>query len=122
MLARSGAGIGINVNQRVFDEWLPNPTSMALETDRTFDRRDVLQRFYARLMERFEQLREGGREALQRDYHARIYRLDTPATYTLPDGTRFAGTIRGVGPSGELSIETPDGIKKFLFHEVSFVI
>lgn len=123
MLVRSGVGIGLNVSQRVFDDWVPNPTSMALETGRDHDRREVLERFYARLTERFEALKSGGNEKLRRDYHSKIYRLDTPALYELPDGTRFTGTIRGVGPGGELIIETPDGEKKqYLYREVSFVI
>ncbi len=44
-LGRSVAGIGINVNQRVFDPALPNPVSMALAAGRTFDREEVLERF-----------------------------------------------------------------------------
>ncbi len=123
MLRRSGAGIGINVNQRVFDEWLPNPTSMSLETGRGFDRREVLERFIGCLTERFEALKvTHARETLRRDYHKLLYRLDTPALFSLPDGERFTGTIRGTGPGGELIIETAGGTKTFLFHEVSFVI
>jgi BirA family biotin operon repressor/biotin-[acetyl-CoA-carboxylase] ligase len=122
MLARSSAGVGINVNQRVFDDWIPNPTSMALEAGCTFELREVLERFYARLMERYEALREGGREELARDYHARIYRLDTPARFALPDGSEITGTIRGVEPGGELVVETPGGVKKYLYREISFII
>ncbi len=123
MLSRSGAGIGINVNQRIFDEWLPNPTSMALETGHAFDPGEVLERFHARLMERYEMLRDGRREEMQRDYHSKIYRLDTPALYLLPDGTQFTGTIRGVKPGGELVMETDGGeMKNFLYREVLFVI
>lgn len=122
MLARSGAGIGVNVNQKRFDKWLPNPTSMALETGREYDRREVLERFCAKLAERFETLKTGDREALQRDYHSKIYRLDTPARFALPDGTEFTGTIRGVGPGGELAVESHDGIKNYLYREVSFII
>lgn len=143
MLVRSGVGIGINVNQRVFEDWLPNPTSMALEAGRelspsqyaftaccygrrpiveTFDRREVLERFYYLLMARFEALKYGAREVLQCDYHSRIYRLDTLAQYILSDGTRFNATIRGVGPGGELLLETPVGVKKYLYREVTFII
>lgn len=123
MLRRSGAGIGINVNQREFDPSLPNPTSMTLETGAVYDLRDVLERFYGRLMERFEALRRsGGEESLQREYHGRLYRLGTEARFALPDGTTFRGTIRGVELSGGLSMDTPDGPRRFLFHEISFVI
>lgn len=122
MLARSGVGIGINVNQTEFDPELPNPTSMALETGREFDLRGVLERFLARLTERFEALRAGEREGLLVDYHSKIYRLDTPARYALPDGSQFTGTIRGVGAGGELVVDDGAAIRTFLFREISFVI
>ncbi len=122
MLARSGVGVGINVNQKEFDPELPNAGSMALATGCDLDRGEVLERFYARLSERFEALKSGRREALQRDYHANIYLLGVEADYALPDGTRFKGTIRGVEPGGELLIETREGLKKFLYREVSFII
>lgn len=122
MLSRSGVGIGLNVNQRVFDEWLPNPTSMALETGHTHDRREVLERFYARLTERLEALKAGRRDGILADYHSRIYRLDTPARFALPDGTEFVGTIRGVGSGGELLIDDGTKVSSFLFREVSFII
>jgi len=122
MLSRSGVGVGLNVNQTVFDEWLPNPTSMALETGRTYDRREVLERFYFRLMGRLEVLKADRRDEILADYHARIYRLDTPARFTLPDGTEFVGTIRGVGSGGELLIDDGTTLRSFLFREVSFVI
>lgn len=122
MLSRSGAGIGINVGQREFDDWLPNPTSMSLETGRDYDRREVLERFYTRLMPCMEVLKTGGRETVRREYHAKLYRLDTPAQYLLPDGARFTATIRGVATGGGLQLDTPDGMKTFLFHEVLFVI
>jgi BirA family biotin operon repressor/biotin-[acetyl-CoA-carboxylase] ligase len=126
MLKRSGVGVGINVNQRIFDEWLPNPTSMVREmkTSYNLDRHEVLERFVARLTERFEALRAGRREELQNEYHKKIYRLDTPARFALPDGAEFTGIIRGVGSGGELLIEdaVSGAQKSFLFREVSFII
>ncbi len=120
MLARSGVGIGINVNQRVFDSALPNPTSMAVELGREVDRGEVLRRACECVMRRVEQLREGD---FQREYHSRIYRLDELAEYELANGERFRGTIRGVRPGGGLVVELQDGtVREFLFREVSFVI
>lgn len=153
MLARSGVGVGVNVCQRIFDPSLPNPTSMALELERlgleggsrggTLDRREVLERFHGRLMERVEELRAactasdfgsphpptGGaddfrrKSQLQAEYHSKIYRLDTPAEFELPDGERFTGTIRGVAPLGELLVEHPDGtVRGYLYREIAFII
>jgi BirA family biotin operon repressor/biotin-[acetyl-CoA-carboxylase] ligase len=124
MLSRSGVGIGINVNQTRFEAWLPNPTSMALELGREVDRREVLTRFHERLMARFSSLRAGGGEALTKEYHSKLYLLDTPWRFALHDGSEFCGTIRGVAPGGELRVE--DAVsgeeKQYLFKEISLII
>lgn len=122
-LARTVAGIGLNVNQKAFSDDLPNPISMAQATGREFDREEVLQTVATSLMARYEQLREGGAKELQADYHQRLYRLGQEHCYALPDGGRFRGIIRGVEPTGALRIENERGeLLSFLFKEVEFVI
>lgn len=122
-LARTVAGIGLNVNQKAFSDDLPNPISMAQATGREFDREEVLQTVATSLMARYEQLREGGAKELQADYHQRLYRLGQEHCYALPDGSRFRGIIRGVEPTGALRIENEGGeLLSFLFKEVEFVI
>jgi BirA family biotin operon repressor/biotin-[acetyl-CoA-carboxylase] ligase len=122
-LARTVAGIGLNVNQKAFSDDLPNPISMAQTTGREFDREEVLQTVATSLMARYEQLREGGAKELQADYHQRLYRLGQEHCYALPDGSRFRGIIRGVEPMGALRIENERGeLLSFLFKEVEFVI
>lgn len=122
-LARTVAGIGLNVNQKAFSDDLPNPISMAQATGREFDREEVLQTVATSLMARYEQLREGGAKELQSGYHQRLYRLGQEHCYALPDGSRFRGIIRGVEPTGALRIENERGeLLSFLFKEVEFVI
>ena len=122
-LARTVAGIGLNVNQTAFSDDLPNPISMAQATGREFDREEVLQTVATSLMARYEQLRDGGAKELQADYHQRLYRLGQEHCYALPDGSRFRGIIRGVEPTGALRIENERGeLLSFLFKEVEFVI
>ena len=86
-LARTIAGIGINVNQRAFDPALPNPVSMAVASGRTFDRREVLESFHACCMGRYDQLVRGEKAALQEEYRKRMYRLGETHPYRRPDGT-----------------------------------
>ena len=86
-LARTIAGIGINVNQRAFDPALPNPVSMAVASGRTFDRREVLESFHACCMGRYGQLVRGEKAALQEEYRKRMYRLGETHPYRRPDGT-----------------------------------
>ena len=122
-LARSIAGIGVNINQTEFDPSLPNPTSMALASGRTFDRRKVLERLVDRLMARYAQLEAGERETLQRDYHERMYRLGTCHPFRLADGSIVRATVEGVRPTGELQLRHDDGtLHEYLFRQVEFLI
>lgn len=122
-LRRSIAGIGINVNQQVFDPALPNPVSMALLTGRNHDRSEVLDTVLACLHTRYAQLAGGEKQRLQEDYRARMYRLGEEHPYRLPDGTLFRAAIEGVRPSGELILRHMDGTQRtYLFKEVEFVI
>lgn len=122
-LSRTIAGIGINVNQSLFDPSLPNPTSMAVETGRTFDREELLRHFAACLDRRYAQLEEGDAESLRADYNGRLYRLGEKHPYRLPDGTLFDASIEGVRTSGELLLRHGDGmLKGYLFKEVEFVL
>ena len=122
-LARTIAGIGINVNQRAFDPALPNPVSMAVATGRTFDRREVLESFHACCMGRYDQLVRGEKAALQEEYRKHMYRLGETHPYRRPDGTLVEAVLEGVRPSGELILRHADGTRReYLFREIEFVI
>ena len=75
-LARTIVGIGINVNQRSFPDDLPNPTSMAIECGRTFDRRAVLEIFSKRLGELYSALERGDNRLIESRYRQAMYHLD----------------------------------------------
>jgi BirA family biotin operon repressor/biotin-[acetyl-CoA-carboxylase] ligase len=123
VIARTVAGIGINVNQREFDASLPNPTSMALECGREFPTAEVLDTLVGRLMERYEQLRRGEHEQLREEYHTLLYRLDEWHTYALADGSLIEGRIVGVEPSGRLIVEQRGGEKcSYAFREIEFML
>lgn len=122
-LSRTIVGIGLNVNRSEFDPDLPNPTSMALIAGHDFDREEVLGRLHLALTARYEALRAGGAEALQHDYHARLYRLHREQLFRLPSGEEFVGKIRRVEADGTLRVEHPDGVERgYLFREIEFVI
>lgn len=122
-LARSIAGIGLNVNQTVFDDSLPNPVSMAQISGRQFDCREVLDSVAEKLQQRYMQLRQGEAGALQEEYRNTLYRLDEQHWFALPDGNSFRGTIRGVEASGALLVEEEEGaVGSYMFKEIEFVL
>lgn len=123
VIARTIAGVGLNVNQREFSALLPNPVSMVQLRHIEFDRDEVLDRLTSAIMTRYEQLRSGNGALLQSDYHQRLYRLGSLHWYALPDGRRFRGTIMGVEPTGALLIENEKRERRsYLFKEIEFLL
>lgn len=122
-LARSIAGIGINVNQTAFDPALPNPVSMAQLAGRTFDRAEVLDTFLGRCRSRYGQLERGEEALLLEEYRRRMYRLGERHTYRLPGRGEVEATIEGVRPTGELLVRHADGSRaEYLFGQIEFVL
>ncbi len=122
-LARSVVGIGLNVNQEIFDPSLPNPTSMSLVAGATFDRQEVLQALERAIMHRFDQLERGDYSTIEEEYHTLMYRRGEEHTYRLSSGEERRGTILGVESSGHLIVEWgKDAIDRYSFGEIEFVI
>jgi len=113
-------GIGLNVNQIDFPDFLPNPTSMALCAHKEFDKNEVLQQYLQNFESYFAQLSE--REKIHREYTTLLYRYKTPARFA-DAGGEFEGTIINVEPSGKLVIHHENGnLCSYYFKEVRFVI
>ncbi|MDR2936594.1 MAG: biotin--[acetyl-CoA-carboxylase] ligase [Rikenellaceae bacterium] len=122
---KSVVGIGLNVNQRVFDPSLPNPVSMAQVGGRTFDRTDVFGVLLGRLVARLWGFSEGDLDAaaLEKRYFSLLYRGGGVFRYRdVAMDERFEARIERVEPSGELTLVRPDGTRKgFFFKEVEFL-
>jgi BirA family biotin operon repressor/biotin-[acetyl-CoA-carboxylase] ligase len=122
-IARTIVGIGLNINQREFPKDIPNPTSMAIERNMEFDRKEVLDHYVSALSELYTMLEQGHKEAIETRYIATMYHLNEEHTYAYPNGEHFQATIRGVLPSGHLRLEHKDGtIAEYAFKEVEFVL
>ena len=122
-LSRTIVGIGLNINQREFAEWVPNPTSIALLTGKEYNINEVFEKLYDALEHRYKML-ESEPEKLQSDYHSLLYRRGEEHTYKLPSGEEFSATLEGVKPTGELALRHSSNgeLHHYLFKEVEFVI
>jgi len=121
-LESSVIGIGINLNQTVFSDELPNPTSLLLETGKRVDPETILPEVVGYIGARYQQLFEGNKAAIDNDYFNAIYRKDLLSKY-YSNGVEFEATIIGIKPTGELILKTSqDEIKTFAFKEVTFII
>jgi BirA family biotin operon repressor/biotin-[acetyl-CoA-carboxylase] ligase len=113
-------GIGLNVNQEVFDPVLANPVSMKQVTGRSFDLVQLAGELRECVMERAHQLLTTPFENLLREYNSHLYKVGQPAR--LKKGNIvFETTISGVTALGELL--TKDAMERqFAFGEVEWII
>ncbi len=120
-LSSSIIGIGLNVNQEVFDSAIPDPTSMFLEKGCHFDIKNLLEEFRAALESWYQSLLTGNEQYIMKSYLERLYRVDTLASYK--EGNRhFKARIKGVPPTGELELLEEDGtLRRFGFKEVEYL-
>ncbi|MBR4037137.1 MAG: biotin--[Tidjanibacter sp.] len=122
-VARSVVGIGLNIGQREFPEWIPNPTSIVLEGGGEHTPKEVLELLHAKLMARYDSMAAGDGVAIEREYNDLLYRRGEEHTYTLPDGTPLQATLLRVERDGRLMLRTTDGKEHgYHFGEIFFRI
>lgn len=103
----SFCGIGLNVNQEKFPP-LPNPTSLFLETEKQFELNEVLKAVLENIGFRYNQLKEGELDILQRDYMQRLLYKDIFASY-IYKGREIEARIFDVNEYGHLLLEERNG-------------
>ena len=115
-------GVGLNVNQTVFESDAPNPASMAQIIGFSIDREKIL----TALMSKFEdymRLVEGdGRAMIRNEYVSHLYRRRGLYPFEGKDGTRFEAEVADVEDNGLLVLRTKDGeTRRFEFKEVRWI-
>lgn len=98
-------GVGVNVMESDFPQWIPNPTSLTM-LGHPLPPRVALRQLLAAISVRYCQLQQGC--DFQREYLGRLYRFGVEAEYLIGD-RRVAATITGVNPFGHLQLRDADG-------------
>jgi len=120
-ISHSIIGIGLNVNQTVFDPSIPAPTSLKAEKGCHIDMDSLLSAFSSSLERWYNALVTGNEEKIMESYIQRLYQLGVTAYYRTAGG-KFTASIRDVLPSGELVLESGKGdILTFGFKEVEYL-
>ena len=116
------AGIGINVNEKIFPDWIPNPTSLFLETGHRYDISTLMDEYLAVLGERRPLLNLDHSAKLREEYLSHLYRLNETHPYNI-SGQQITGIIRNIDRFGRLVLELPDGRQEaYGFKEIGYVI
>ncbi len=111
-------GIGLNVNQRIFNRELVNPTSMALETGTEFD----LEVLFPELLEWLDiwvaKLYEKDFVRIKTMYLNNLIHFNEWTTYTDRSG-KFEGRVVDVAESGEILVRKRNGeSRSYTFREI----
>ncbi len=117
----SVVGIGLNLNQKVFSDDLPNPISMSFLKGYTFSPELVLTEIVSNIQKRYAAIKTN-KKSIDEDYLSQLYRFDEVHHFSA-NNEEFNAKIVGVKNTGELIIEDELGIRRnFAFKEVNFII
>lgn len=100
-------GIGLNVNQTRFSDWIPNPTSMQLCTRKEYDTAEVLVQLTDSIAQRYQQLHHND-PSINNDYLSNLLNLNREATYRYHE-REIRATITDVNRYGHLMLNTREG-------------
>lgn len=115
-------GIGLNVNQAEFPDYLPNPTSLYLETGQLFDLTTILKRLLNALSNYYAHLTVGELTYLDAMYLERLYRRHGMHRFLTPNGKLIKGRVDHVNIKGELVIvDQKEKKTSFSFNEIEFL-
>jgi BirA family biotin operon repressor/biotin-[acetyl-CoA-carboxylase] ligase len=120
-LSHTIAGIGLNLNQREFPRFPHPASSLILETGRETVPREFAKLLVHRILDRYQKLREGEEQALEKEYLHRLYRLGEDSVFEA-GGEVFEGKIKGVSPYGELQVEREGKLAAYGHGEISLKI
>jgi BirA family biotin operon repressor/biotin-[acetyl-CoA-carboxylase] ligase len=111
-------GIGMNVNQKKFDETLSSiATSMAIVTGREFDREELLVFFLSHFSSIYDIVRKRDFYSIMKRWREKCKMFGKRIEVNLGNES-FSGTFEDVGDDGKLILKTPKGMRYFSAGEV----
>ncbi|MCZ4693148.1 biotin--[acetyl-CoA-carboxylase] ligase [Ancylomarina euxinus] len=120
-LSHSVCGIGLNINQKRFLSDAPNPISLHMLTNETYDLEKELIKLLASIENRYFQLLNGKGYELKDDYLKAMFWMKEEHTFKDEEG-QFKGQIVGISEFGQLLIQDEEKVvRTYNFKEVSFI-
>ena len=113
-------GTGLNVNQEVFPENIPTPTSMRIELKTTLHLETVLKKLLKSIEYWFIKLYESRFDLIKDHYEQQLMFINQSREFYAGNEV-FSGTIKGINDTGQLLIaDRFNKIRTFNFKEVAY--
>ncbi|MDR1162195.1 MAG: biotin--[acetyl-CoA-carboxylase] ligase [Tannerellaceae bacterium] len=117
---RSIIGIGINLNQTLFESNAPNPVSLTQITGQVYDTQEVLSRFLRIFYAQYLRLLQEEFAGIKAAYMQALYRKEGYHPFSGPEGS-FSARIYDIEATGHLLLQTESGaIRRYAFKEVAW--
>lgn len=114
-------GIGLNLNQTIFESNAPNPVSLATLTGREYDRSEFLSEICTEI-NKAELLFNQQPEELNTKYLSELFGYQQWMKFRSEDN-EFEGLIKGVNEFGFLQVRNKQGmLDEYAFKEISLVL
>ena len=118
----SVVGIGLNVNQEKFMDYIPPATSLKLAKKKNMDRQKCFLELSRSIEARYIQLKEKKLTGLNHDYKKALYRFGQFCIYRKKQ-IRFPARIVDVMADGKIVLEKENGkLEAFRFKEIALVV
>jgi len=111
-------GIGLNINQKDFDN-LPKASSLAVLKNREFDKSDILASILQNLGRNISMIMNKNTDPIWKKYHSVLYKKGIPMPFENAQSEMFMGIILGVDQAGKLQLKLENNsIKLFEIKEI----
>lgn len=113
-------GIGLNINQTYFPDWVPNAISLRqiLQTD--YDLKALLFEICSHIEQWYIKLKQGQYSQLNKAYLEALYQMNKSGRFKAQDAI-FEGIITGVSAEGLLQVKYNDQITAYNLKEIQFL-
>ena len=117
----SVVGIGLNVNQKSFDN-LPKASSMIAVMQKEYDVETILERIIFQLKKNCGVILSNQSGKLWYDYHKYLFKINSPMPFIDSNKIQFMGIIQGVTNEGKLQvILEDDAVRTFGIKEIQML-
>lgn len=113
-------GIGLNINQTHFPDWVPNPISLRqiLQTD--YDLKALMFEICGHIEQWYIKLKQGNLSQLNDAYLRALYKLKISGNFKVQD-TVIEGILIGVSADGLLQVQHGQAVTAYNLKEIQFI-
>lgn len=124
-IEKSIIGVGLNLNQNIFPEFLVNPISLSKITGSKYLLDDMLNQIMDEFCKQFSSIESGKNQQVVDEYMSMMYRFEPDSYYQFEDDQGgFCARIVEVKPSGHIVMQQADTheLRTYAFKEVRYIL